>query len=210
MRGRPLAPELRSRDEVGQIKVAPLNSEPSASSDNGRKQAQQLQEASATPPTRQTSRAPGKRIVLPYGIARNRLADSAKRLKLRLKMVDTLDEAEALVTLKNIYRRRPRVVADAERQGTPIYVLRANTTTQIEDFLVDLYDLETDLRDPFEEAMLEAQAAIEHVRNGENQIDLSPQSSDVRRHQHELAREANLVSHSYGRESQRHVRIYRE
>ena len=30
----------------------------------------------------------------------------------------------------------------------------------------------------------------------------------IRRQQHEMAREANLVSHSYGREPQRHVRIF--
>ena len=53
-------------------------------------------------------------------------------------------------------------------------------------------------------------AAIEAVRNGQRWIDLPPASSRVRRLQHELVRDANLISHSYGREPNRHVRIFRE
>ena len=45
---------------------------------------------------------------------------------------------------------------------------------------------------------------------GERWVDLPPGPSTVRRLQHELARDAELVSHSYGKEPRRHVRIFRE
>jgi predicted RNA-binding protein Jag len=39
-------------------------------------------------------------------------------------------------------------------------------------------------------------------------VDLTPRNSYVRRLQHEMARQANLVSHSYGKDPRRHVRIF--
>ena len=45
--------------------------------------------------------------------------------------------AQAIVTLKTHYRRRPRLITDSEKRGLSIYVLRANTVTQMENFLVD-------------------------------------------------------------------------
>jgi predicted RNA-binding protein Jag len=56
----------------------------------------------------------------------------------------------------------------------------------------------------------ETQAAIAAVLNGERWVDLPPGPSLVRRLQHEMARTAELVSHSYGKEPRRHVRIFRE
>lgn len=92
----------------------------------------------------------------------------------------------------------------------PIYVLRANTATQMENFLIDVFQLERLENDPFSEGMREAQEGIARVRNGERHVDLEPQPAYIRRMQHELARQSSLVSHSYGKEPQRHVRIFRE
>ena len=214
LRGRPLAPEIRSRDPQGQIHVADAPApQPKSGADNGNRRKRrdrsrfEQQQAPAPPETRSSRR---KRRVLPYGIARNRLVDVAKSLKLPLEIVDSLDDADVLVTLKNSYRRRPRPVAEAEQRRMPIYVLRANTPTQVEDFLADLFDLEIAGEDPLELAMQEASAAIERVRNGESPVDLSPRDSHVRRQQHDLVRQAKLISHSYGSGAQRHVRIFRD
>jgi hypothetical protein len=155
-------------------------------------------------PTGQTIR------VYPYGIARNRLIESARRFRLSLRVVDALEDADVLLTLKNFYRRRPRLISDAERSGVPIYVLRSNTVTQIEDFLVDFFDLALEVNNPLERALRETQEAIQAVMGGAAAVDLAPQKASIRRQQHELVREANLLSHSYGKEPDRHVRIYRE
>jgi hypothetical protein len=144
-----------------------------------------------------------------YGVARNRLQQSAKRLRVPAVIVDDFGQADAIVTLKNYYRRRPKLIVDAERHGTPIYVLRANTASQMDSFLIDLYNLE-DERDPFGQAVEEAKAAIIRVRGGAEYVDLSPQPPPVRRRQHEIARDADLLSESYGDEPGRHVRILRD
>jgi hypothetical protein len=151
-----------------------------------------------------------KTSVYPYGIARNRLIESARRFKVGLTVVDQLDEADVLLTLKNFYRRRPRLIIDAEREGIPIYVLRSNTITQIENFLFDHFNLAGTEENPKERAIREAEEAIRAVLNGASSIDLAPQKANIRRQQHDLVRQANLVSHSYGTEPERHVRIYRD
>ncbi len=146
-----------------------------------------------------------------YGVARNRLMQSARRLHVPATVVDDFNQTDAIVTIKNDYRRRPKLIVDAERRGTPIYVLRANTVSQIENFLIDLYGLEDIVRpdDPYGLAMEETKSAILRVRNGAEYVDLNPQDPDTRRRQHEMARQARLYSESYGDEPERRVRILR-
>ena len=127
-----------------------------------------------------------------------------------MQLTDEVSRADVILTVKNYYRKRPRLITDAERRGTPLYVLRANTTTQIENVLADLFGLSLEDSDPYASAMRETQDAIQKVFAGIRTVDLAPQSSDIRRMQHELIRQANLISHSYGREPYRRVRIYRE
>jgi hypothetical protein len=121
-----------------------------------------------------------------------------------------LKEAHVFVTTKQYYRKRPRVITDAERRGVPIYVLRANTSAQLETFLKDLFELSTEESDPLTLAIGEAENAISRVLEGEQSVNLSPQNAFVRRYQHEAARKANLTSRSFGDEPYRAVRIYRE
>jgi hypothetical protein len=130
-----------------------------------------------------------------------------------LRVVDTLKEADVLLTLKNFYRRSPRLVVDAEQKGIPIYVLRSNTVTQIEDFLIDYFNLDFNQEDDHQlsRALREVDEAIDTVLAGSNEtVDLSPQKASIRRQQHEIVRRANLSSHSYGKEPQRHLRIFRD
>ena len=114
------------------------------------------------------------------------------------------------MTLKSYYRKHAQPIADAERSGVPVYVLRSNTVVQMQSSLADIFALTPEETDPFSIAMRETQEAIRKVLAGAHAIELSPQSAFIRRHQHELARKYNLVSHSRGREPQRRVRIYRE
>jgi len=149
--------------------------------------------------------------IFPYGIARNRLIEAAEQYHAPVEIVDEIDQADVLLTLKNFYRRRPRIISDAEQRGLPIYVLRSNTVNQIEDFIQDYFDMEEDDENsPLQQALRETQEAIRDVLLGESDaVNLPPQKGHIRRHQHEMIRQANLNSTSYGKEPYRHVRVYR-
>jgi hypothetical protein len=90
----------------------------------------------------------------------------------------------------------------------PIYVLRANTVSQMENCLADIFGLDVADMDPLAIALREAEEGINQVLSGRKSVDLAPRNSYIRRMQHEMAREANLVSHSYGKDPRRHVRIF--
>jgi stage III sporulation protein SpoIIIAA len=233
LRGYPLPPEIRSRDAQGKIQIEKAKANPKSKPDsefrieNGytsgprRTQSAQpipgpltnpVQRAELTPPSepRRTPLQPVR--VYPYGVARDRLIQAAKRLGVPALIAKDAGEADVMVTLRSYYRDRQQAIMQAEHRGMPIFVLRANTVSQMEQFLSDLFNLsELPLAAPeLDEVKLQAQAAIAAVLNGERWVDLPPGPATERRLQHELARDAELVSHSYGKEPRRHVRIFRE
>jgi len=148
--------------------------------------------------------------VFGYGLSRNKLEEAAQRLRVPLTVVNDLDEADLVVTVKNYYRKRPKMIADAEKHGMPIYVLRSSTAMQVDNFITDVFGLTGDETDPYSVAMRDVQDAISRVSTGTRSVDLNPQPPHIRRMQHEIIRDAQLISHSYGREPYRRVRIFRE
>ena len=137
---------------------------------------------------------------------------ASKRLRVPAMVSRDVGEADVLVTLRSYYRKRQQTVVDAENRGMPIYVLRANTVKQMERFLMDLFGIPSSSETGGSEDQIIASTreAIDAVLNGERWVELPPASSYIRRIQHEMARSAELVSHSYGKEPNRRVRIFRE
>ncbi len=150
--------------------------------------------------------------IYPFGVARNRLSQAINRMGVPAIIMNQPAEADVLVTLRSYYRKRQRVILDAEKRNMPIFVLRANTINQMQKFLSDLYNLDSQdhRQGGGDVALQEAQAAIRAVMDGERWVELQPAKSSVRRIQHQMARQANLVSHSYGKEPHRRVRIFRQ
>ena len=147
--------------------------------------------------------------VFPYGIGQNRLRSAVKNLNVNVEIVSELGDADIVMTLKNYYRQKPQPIADAERLNVPVYVLRSNTVTQMEQCLLDVFQLNGPNSEAvFDTAMRETQEAIQRLLKGDESAELKPQSAAIRSQQHQLARAANLVSHSYGREPYRRVRIF--
>jgi stage III sporulation protein SpoIIIAA len=256
LRGYPLLPEIRYRNEKGEVRVEKPAALPppqrNASSPQGFRRGngsepelqQQRQPSLGTPAYANTgtvvrrgsvppvepreddgedeefiprSERSGEQQqpmrIYPYGVARNRLMQAAKRLGVPAIVVRDITDAQALVTLRAYYRNRQQTILDAEQRGMPIYVLRANTVSQMEQFLADLYNLSGDSPQSgsiLDEYSAQTQAAIQAVLNGERWVDLPPAASAIRRLQHDMARQAQLVSHSYGKDPYRRVRIYRD
>ena len=100
---------------------------------------------------------------------------------------------------------------EAEERGIPIYVLRSNTTTQIEYTLANMLKIEVQEQAVnWEDVEDETISAIRSVLSGEvSWIDLSPADHAIRRIQKEMINEAGLVCQSFGKEPRRRLRIYR-
>jgi stage III sporulation protein SpoIIIAA len=235
LRGYPLPPEIRYRDDENKIHVqkptppapgtaaqavnrnnrgetAPFSRSTNGQRGNNRS-GQQYEALEESLEMVEKERKSLKKVdIYPYGVARNRLLQAAKQLNVPARIVRNLKDADALLTLRRYYRERQQPVQEAEQRGLPIFVLRSNTSQQMEQFLVDLFNLSNvETSSPAETAVVDqTQAAINAVLNGERWVDLRPASATIRRLQHEMARQADLVSHSYGKEPNRHVRIFRD
>jgi stage III sporulation protein SpoIIIAA len=207
LRGRPLDTELRYRDPAGEVVIEPGAQIPSAPAHAAERDGVGARNR-FNPPRARRSHVEAVKLH-PYGVSQNRLRQSAKALNVPMIITDDVDEADALLTLKSYYRKRPVVISDAETRGIPIYVLRSNTSTQIEHALVDLFGLANGA-DEAESAEQQTSSAIREILDGgRDMVELGPQPATVRRRQHEMAREANLLSLSRGKEPRRRVRIYR-
>ena len=198
LRGRSQPPEIRYRDESGEVRVEQAAAAPLL------KPTESVISSKDTP-----SEEPRRLLrVYAYGVGRNRLKQAAKNLHVPVELTDEVRHANVVITLKNYYRRRPQPINDAERRGVPIHVLRSNTVSQMESCLADIFGLDIADMDPIAIALRETEHAISGVLSGKKSIDLAPRNSYIRRLQHEMARQSNLVSHSYGKDPRRHVRIF--
>jgi hypothetical protein len=151
--------------------------------------------------------------IFPYGVARNRLEQAGKRLSVPAVIVRSPEEADLIMTLRTYYRSRQQVLIEAEDRGIPLYFLRSNTINQMEKTLMEIYNLNSNnytQSDDWQYASQATEDGIRAVLNGQRWADLPPASSAIRRLQHEMARQAQLVSHSYGKDPNRRVRIFRE
>ena len=167
--------------------------------------------------------------IFPFAVSRNRLDASIGRMNVPAMIVRDERDADIVMTLKNAYRRKAEPVRDAELRGIPVYVLRSNTATQMENVLRTIFPSSVDSDVDEEEndadaprlsprerrmqdvtiALSEAEEVISSVMKGAPATALRPQTPTIRRMQHEMAERYNLGSRSRGRDPFRHVEIYR-
>jgi stage III sporulation protein SpoIIIAA len=164
--------------------------------------------------------------VYPFGVNRDRLAESARHLRVPVIVTNNEREADAVITLKNHYRRQPDQLQQAEQARKSIIILKNNTAAQMQHALARIFDIpenpatpvdhesnDTDgdrFDDPTKRALLETEDAIHQVLNkGLTTAELPPANAYIRRLQHQMATRYNLLSRSRGKEPYRRVKIFR-
>ncbi len=164
--------------------------------------------------------------VYPFGVSRDRLAESARQLRVPIIVAKNQSDADAVVTLKNYYRRQPDRLHEAEQDQKLIIILKNNTIAQMQHALARIFNLPTDRlpgeveeaeegnegapTDDTTRALLETEDAIHRVLNkGLSTAELPPANAYVRRLQHQMATRYNLSSRSCGKEPSRRVKIFR-
>ncbi len=232
LRGRLIQPEIRIRDESGKVTIEPAKSAskphlvkkqrqdfPQESFANGKRHATPTEQTAANPfstenPAAEDTEADDEKLsrkrIFVYGVNHNRLRQAANALRVPIEIVPHLSQADVAITLKSHYRKRPQPIIEAEEKRIPLYILRANTQHQIEKCLIDVFQLTLADTDTLSIAIRETQEAIKRVLRGENSIELSPQEAFIRRKQHEMARQSNLISQSRGKDPRRRVKIFRQ
>jgi hypothetical protein len=146
-----------------------------------------------------------------FGVNRGRLFQVAQEMQLDVNIVENLREATTFITSKNYYRRREQKIREAEAVHLSVYVLRSNTPPQMRQMLSSLYHLREEVPPgEFKTAIDEAENAVTQVKEAGEPVDLTPQTSYIRRLQHLVAQRSDLASHSFGKEPNRRVKIFKE
>jgi hypothetical protein len=145
--------------------------------------------------------------IFPYGVSRNKIERAIHNLRVNAVMARNWDEADVVLTLKTLERKESAKLKQIAAENVPIYSIKTNTTTQIQSCLKDVFNLPS--IDDEAIALREAEEAIYQVLLDSKAIELSPQTSYVRRMQHQLAEKYRLQSRSTGLEPNRRVRIFR-
>jgi len=140
-------------------------------------------------------------------VNRNRLEQAIQRCRVPAAVVDEIDDADVVLTLKSQEKHQSRRLRDAQARGVPLHIVRHNTVTQMEQTLRLIFQ-RGERRSSDASAMREAEAAIYEVLQQAQPVELSPQNNYVRRLQHQLAERYGLTTESKGVEPSRRVVIY--
>ena len=238
LRGYPMLPEERYRDEYGKVHILKTTKpnmptvsqslrrsgsmETSPFQRNGGQAAAQnkqhaqrydlMNEKREAADEASERSAPPEKAIFPVGVPRSRLIQAIRELGVPAVVVKELKDADILLTQRRYYRDRLQPIVDAEEQGIPIFVVKSNSIGQIEQFLADSFPGQLSLRAENDAAQTIDQTlqAIKGLQSGQKHVDLQPAPASVRRLQHEVARQAHLVSESFGKDPNRFVRIFRD
>jgi stage III sporulation protein SpoIIIAA len=228
LRGQLVSPEVRSLGDSGQVSRSRSLSAPDDTNARVSGAAPASSSAStpaAGPTTTVSAVTSGTPVALvhPFGVSRDRLVQASREAGILVRVSDSLDDADLVLTTKVYYRKGSGVLRNAEKQGKPVFVLRRNTLAQLRIFLSQIAEQmgmaqqtedaglagrDDALAYGTEAAAREARAGVSRVLNGQvASVELGPQSAYVRRVQHRIAEQANLRSRSSGREPRRRVTI---
>jgi stage III sporulation protein SpoIIIAA len=146
-------------------------------------------------------------MIFPYGVSRNKIERAVHNLRVHATIARKWDDADVVLTLKTLERKESIRLKQIAAENVPIYSIKTNTTTQIQNALKDVFNLPS--LDVEEIAMREAEEAVYQVLLDSRAIELTPQTSYIRRMQHQLAERYRLQSRSTGLEPNRRVKIFK-
>ena len=202
LRGKKFKPEVRKIDENGNINSIISNNNFIEKEINSKTNTNYLNNDTEIKPALK---------ILPYGINKGKLQQVITDTKEDVEITTNNDEYDILVTTKNYYRRKTKTLLAAEKIGKPIYVLRRNSYNQIQTLFNSLFKNKLKGHENIKTRIEEAEIAINKIGDGQNQINLNPQSAYIRYLQHEIAEKNGLDSFSTGKPTKgRYVTIYKE
>jgi stage III sporulation protein SpoIIIAA/protein-tyrosine-phosphatase len=162
-------------------------------------------EAEAAGPARP---ARGKTVrIHPYAVSKDKLERALRKLRVPAVLVEDLDEADLVVSLKAQERRQPRRLRDAATRNVPVHIIKSNTIAQMESFLRDFFDV-GDVQAQDEEALQEVEDAIDQVLGQGHPVELAPRNNHLRRLQHQIVERYGLSSTSKGEDPYRRVVVF--
>ena len=155
--------------------------------------------------------AKGYKKIYIYAVSRSIVDKAIERLNLDAELTKNIDDADIIIAHKNFAKGGNKILSIANEYRLPVYYVRSNSTSQVQKVLKEALNIEDDnvcvFHDETEEALDEAKEAIKKVLEDGEDVELSPQNTQIRKMQHELVEQHNLTSESVGEGDERHLKI---
>ena len=183
LRGWPIKPEIRKVDQ----------SIPASIVDKVNKLDEKVNQASDSLKfsfSRQqyVKQAKGYKKIYIYAVSRSIVDKAIERLNLDAELTKNIDDADIIIAHKNFAKGGNKILSIANEYRLPIYYVRSNSTSQVQKVLKEALNIEDDnicvFHDETEEALDEAKEAIKKVLQDGEDVELSPQNTQIRKMQH--------------------------
>jgi stage III sporulation protein SpoIIIAA len=145
--------------------------------------------------------------IYPYAINRERLERAISELRVPVTITTDLEQADMLLTLKSHAKRQSQKLREARGNAVEVRALRANTLTQMENFLRDMFGAAARVGNE-DAAMQEVEDAVIEAVERRRPVELAPQPRHIRRMQHLYIERSGLQSESKGQDPTRRIVIY--
>ena len=159
---------------------------------------------------------PLKKLYL-YAVSRTIVEKLIERLDLNLELTRNIEDADIVIAHKNFAKGGAKILNTAKEYRVQIFYVKTNSMAQIQKVLKDALDIRPGdveslqgYTDDTEKALDETRDAIKSIMEGAEVIELAPQTPQIRKLQHELVDQYNLISTSIGEGNDRHLRITRK
>ena len=195
LQGMPLRPEIRKRSQDGEVEIR--QEQPAARPLSPTPAPYPVPQVGMELPTYRQVR------IFTYGVNRDRLEKVLRKLKVPAEVVKDVHEADLILSHKGHQRRQPKRLRDLQSGGLPLYVVKSNTIPQIEMMVQKIFGRQE--QEPEEEAILEAEEAVQAVIKTGRIKELAAQNATMRAVQHQIVQRYGLQSESKGQEPYRQV-----
>jgi stage III sporulation protein SpoIIIAA len=153
-----------------------------------------------------------------YGVSKSYLDRILERLNLhQIRTTKNVYDANAVIAIKANARPGSKILKLAQDYEVPVFYAKTNTMPQIQRALREALDGDagafagqishTPFEDEMEQALREAQEAIDTVQSEDIAVELAPRRSYIRRIQHELVEKHMMTSVSIGDEPNRRLKV---
>lgn len=220
LRGWPIKPEIRKVDKTYEFSI-PAQTQVPQRVPNVIDQINKLDETVEHPESLKFSFSRQKYVedvknfkkIYLYAVSRSIAEKVIERLDLNAEITRNIEDADIVIAHKNFVKGGAKVLSTAEKDRLQIFYVKTNSMAQIQKVIKHALDItETNEKQTFydvtEKALDETKAAIEQILSGDKKdIELKPQSQQIRKLQHELAQQHNLDSTSVGEGENRHLKL---
>lgn len=212
LRGWPIRPEIRKVDKeytTVSVESPVIQEQPKSESADENKM-----NFSFSRPKYCEQNKPMKKLYL-YAVSRTIVEKLIERMDFNVELTRNAEDADIVIAHKNFAKGGAKILNTAKEYRAQIFYVKTNSMAQIQKVLKDALDIRPgDLSeegisyaDDTEKALDEAKMAVKQIMDGASVIELAPQNTQIRKHQHELIEQYGLQSTSIGEGENRHLRV---